>query len=31
VEIATLAARLYREKFPELKIIVGNTSASAAA
>jgi hypothetical protein len=30
VEIATLAARLYREKFPELKIIAGNTSASAA-
>jgi hypothetical protein len=30
VEIATQAARLYREKFPELKIIVGNTSASAA-
>lgn len=30
VEIATAAARLYREKFPELKIIVGNTSASAA-
>ncbi|MGD0092243.1 MAG: hypothetical protein ABSE73_20195 [Planctomycetota bacterium] len=30
VETATLAARLYREKFPELKIIVGNTSASAA-
>ncbi|MCY2988213.1 MAG: hypothetical protein NTY19_10170 [Planctomycetota bacterium] len=30
VEIATSAARLYREKFPELKIIVGNTSASAA-
>jgi len=30
VEIATMAARLYREKFPELKIIIGNTSASAA-
>jgi hypothetical protein len=30
VEIATAAARLYREKFPDLKIIVGNTSASAA-
>lgn len=30
VRIATLAARLYREKFPELKILVGNTSASAA-
>jgi len=30
VETATTAARLYREKFPELKIIVGNTSASAA-
>ncbi len=30
VQIATTAARLYREKFPELKIIVGNTSASAA-
>jgi len=30
VETATMAARLYREKFPELKIIVGNTSASAA-
>ena len=30
VETATAAARLYREKFPELKIIVGNTSASAA-
>jgi len=30
VEIATQAARLYREKFPELKTIVGNTSASAA-
>jgi hypothetical protein len=30
VATATQAARLYREKFPELKIIVGNTSASAA-
>jgi hypothetical protein len=30
VAIATQAARLYRERFPELKIIVGNTSASAA-
>jgi hypothetical protein len=30
VETATMAARLYREKFPDLKIIVGNTSASAA-
>ncbi len=30
VELATTAARMYREKFPELKIIVGNTSASAA-
>jgi len=30
VETATAAARLYREKFPELKIIAGNTSASAA-
>ena len=30
MDIATQAARLYREKFPELKIIVGNTSASAA-
>ena len=30
VETATMAARLYRGKFPELKIIVGNTSASAA-
>jgi hypothetical protein len=30
VETATRAARMYREKFPELKIIVGNTSASAA-
>jgi hypothetical protein len=30
VETATAAARLYREKFPQLKIIVGNTSASAA-
>ncbi|MCU0981771.1 MAG: hypothetical protein MUF25_21690, partial [Pirellulaceae bacterium] len=30
VEIATAAARMYRDKFPELKIIAGNTSASAA-
>jgi hypothetical protein len=30
VQIATTAARLYREKFPDLKIIAGNTSASAA-
>ncbi|NLX97117.1 MAG: hypothetical protein GXY83_13165 [Rhodopirellula sp.] len=30
VEIATAAARLYRKEFPELKIIAGNTSASAA-
>lgn len=30
VEIATAAATLYRQKFPDLKIIVGNTSASAA-
>lgn len=30
VEIATAAARLYRDQFPDLKIIIGNTSASAA-
>jgi hypothetical protein len=30
VEIATTAARLYRKNFPELKIVAGNTSASAA-
>lgn len=30
VQIATAAARMYREKFPQLKIIAGNTSASAA-
>jgi hypothetical protein len=30
VALATQAARLYREKFPELEIIVGNTSASTA-
>lgn len=30
VEIAAQAARLYRQRFPELRIIVGNTSASAS-
>lgn len=30
VETATMAAKLYREKLPGFKIIVGNTSASAA-
>ncbi len=30
VETATAAARLYRGQFPELRIIAGNTSASAA-
>lgn len=30
VETATQAAKLYRENFPNLKLIAGNTSASAA-
>jgi hypothetical protein len=30
VAVATQATRLYRETFPELEIIIGNTSSSAA-